>query len=188
VERVGERHVAHPQPVEVAQHRQLVLDHVPALDTEKRHQLALGHAAADAGHVGRHGDPVRMPARQLPDRVDPFQRLANGAAVALHLAHVDRPELYVEPALARARQVDAHVRLVVARGEVEVRVLEAGSGVGMGVHYDRVAVDAQRARLRVFGGGVDAGGRQAGGERREGGSGRQKRSSSSGIMRASGGI
>ncbi len=75
-----------------------------------------------------------MTCGELVDGVDPLERLADGTAAAGGLAHVDRPELHVETALAHARQV--HVAALVALVEAPLRILEPGRRVGVGVDDD----------------------------------------------------
>jgi hypothetical protein len=124
-----------------AQRRQLVLDDVAAFDAHHAGQLAGGHGPADLGHAAGQRHAVGVAPHHLVDRVDAFQGLADRAAVALALAHVDRPELHVEPALGDARQV--HVALVVALCEAPLGVLEPGRGVRVRVHDDRPVVQLQ---------------------------------------------
>ena len=76
---VGERHVAHAQPVQRAQRRQGVVDGVAALGAHQRGDTALG--ARRLHVVGGAGEPqvVRVAGGQLPYDVDLFQAGADRA-------------------------------------------------------------------------------------------------------------
>ena len=75
------------------------------------------------------------------DRVDAFEGLSDRGARSFAFAHIDRPELHVESALANAGQIHVSVGGIVALGKRPTRIFETRRRIRVPVDHDRVEVE-----------------------------------------------
>ena len=134
--RPGERHVAHAEPVVIAQQVHVVLDRVAAFDAHERGEFVLAMGALDVGHGEGHHHAVGMMRRLLVDGIDEIERVAGEVALVSIGVDPDGKELRAEVAAAGFVEADVPRVIGIGRADVEVFVEKTLGRVGVGVDHD----------------------------------------------------
>ena len=145
-----QRHITHPQPIELAQRRQGIFDRVSTFDSHQAGNLVLCFRAPNVGRGGREHQVVRMPFNRAIDRIDHVERAPRRAAMRdVPGLDVEREKLSAEAALLHAfdtrairrRRRPAKIVIVIGhgRGHVVVRV-----------DYDRAPLNRERSLPQRF--------------------------------------
>ncbi len=137
--RPGERHVAHAETVVVAQHADVALNGVAALDAHQRGQLVLAVRGEDVLGAEGHHHLVGMQTGLLVHRVDHVERALDFLALELLGIDPDGEELGAK--VAGLDLVEVHVAVAGVLREVEVLVHKAAGRVGVGVDDEGGVVD-----------------------------------------------
>ena len=109
VERVrpGQRHVADPEPVVVAQQPERIVDGVAALDAHQRRQLMVAVGNLDIGRGEGHPHPVGMLRRLVIHRIDQIESTTGVLSLVQIRLNPDRKKLRPEITFLR----DSKLRL-----------------------------------------------------------------------------
>ncbi len=99
--RPRERHVAHAQPVVVAQQVHVVFNRVPALDSHQRSQFVLAMGPLNICYGKSHHHAIRMTRRLLVYGVDQIERVPRKVALIRFRIHPDGEKLRSKIAAAR---------------------------------------------------------------------------------------
>ena len=147
---VGKRHVPDAQSREAAQHTQIAVDHVAALDSEECCNLSLFVGVADFGRSRRQNEIVRMLANLLAHRVDLNQCTVNGLRPGNFAGHPDGKENRPKIPFPHAGNIDAPGGA--ARTKVELSIKKSLRRVVVRVHDDRGEVQLARFFRNGIGG------------------------------------
>ena len=134
--RPGERHVAHAEPVVIAQQVHVVLDRVAAFDAHKRGEFVFLVGALDIGHGKGHHHAVGMTRGLLIDRIDEIECVAGEVALVSIGVYPDGEELRPQTAAAGFVEADVPRVIGIGRADVEAFVEKTLGRVGVGVDHD----------------------------------------------------
>ncbi len=139
VAEMDQRHGANPEPVEHAEHAQIVGDRVAALDRQQSGDPAGLVDSEDVGRVVSQFDLVRICVQHTLHRVPELQDAPHGLGPCVVRGHVERKVRSEHAAFTQAREIDVVHRMPLR--EVGVLVDHPLKCVDVAVDPDRFLMD-----------------------------------------------